>query len=420
MLRPSPYLWRLLLLLIYLCPIFPASASERQDRAPWVQETGEQGLSALHLAAAYGLPHWTQTLLAQGATVTFDQSGWSPLHLAARHGHCATLAILLKAQPQLINQASLNQGQTPLHLAIMHGQTQAVGCLLSHGAQADQRDANGVAPVLLAVLLADEAILEQMRVAGFPVNTWLQQRHPEGRSWLQVLAAWPDMADPLQLLVRRGVSLQAHSGDPTALVLALSAGHFDNVQALLEVGAQVNNAAEAASLWQELEKHLHESQLQHPTHRQLLAQLLRSILRYQNVMAPSDLDESLLNRRILEGDVLAVDFLLDFAPELEKPNAQQLTPLMLALSQPARQQRQLVARLLQAGAQVNVQDAQGNTPLHLAVQAGQPELVRLLLPYVHALTANQEGQTPLDLARMQGDAELIEELRPLYIRNLFQ
>lgn len=401
----------------------PALAVDSPPPADWQilsRESSDDKQTALHLAAGYGLPEWTRALLAQGAGLDLDASGWSPLHLAARNGHCQTLDLLLKAHPRLVNQPAGN-GQTPLQLAIMHHQTQAVSCLLKQGAQPDLPDQHGVTPVLQAVLQAQDEILEQMSQSGFAVNRWLQRPRPDGRSWLHVLAALPEMAAPLQLLIQRGVPLHTRFEGQSALLLALESGHFENVQALLAAGGQVNNADEAARLWLTLEKYLREDVLQKPAHKALLARLIQTLLRYQDGIIQSPEDQmSLLARRILEGDLLAVDFLLGFGPDLEVRNARNQTFLMLAIAESVPQQRALVARLLAAGARTDIQDEAGNTPLHLAVKLGQAEIVRLLLPRVERLSTNAAGQTPLDLARMQGDAELMEELRPLYIRSLFQ
>ncbi|MBF2053249.1 MAG: ankyrin repeat domain-containing protein [Candidatus Sericytochromatia bacterium] len=406
-------------------PLFvPAAlAAETPTPTDWQllsRESNAEALSALHLAAGYGLPEWTRMLLAQGAELRLDASGWSPLHLAARNGHCQTLELLLKAHPRLVNQAARN-GQTPLQLAVMHHQTQAVSCLLKQGAQPDLADQHGVTPVLQAVLQSQDEMLEHMARNGFAVNSWLQRARPDGRSWLHVLAVLPEMAEPLQLLIRRGVPLQSRFKGQSALLLALEAGYFENVQALLEAGDQVNNAEEAGRLWLALEKYLREDVLQKPAQRALLARLIQTLLRYQDGIIQSPRDQtSLLARRILEGDVLAVDFLLGFGPDLEVRNARNQTFLMLAIAESVPQQGVLVARLLEAGARTDIADEAGNTPLHLAVKRGQADIVRLLLPRVERLSSNAAGQTPLDLARMQGDAELMEELRPLYIRSLFQ
>lgn len=71
----------------------------------------------------------------------------------------------------------------------------------------------------------------------------------------------------------------------------------------------------------------------------------------------------------------------------------------------ARERRSSVVSLaiknpVMMGGLVNAQDAGGNTPLHLAVVAGAPDIVEALLREGNAQTdvLNDDGHTPLDLA----------------------
>ena len=59
----------------------------------------------------------------------------------------------------------------------------------------------------------------------------------------------------------------------------------------------------------------------------------------------------------------------------------------------------LVKQLLQAKAQVNIRDADGNSPLHLACQYGHVDVVKNLLKYnANTTAANNTLQTPLHVA----------------------
>lgn len=63
--------------------------------------------------------------------------------------------------------------------------------------------------------------------------------------------------------------------------------------------------------------------------------------------------------------------------------------------------RECARLLLQAGADPNVKDYKGNTPLHLACKHGKPAVVQLLLemPRVFPFAPNLCMKTPLDVAR---------------------
>ena len=60
--------------------------------------------------------------------------------------------------------------------------------------------------------------------------------------------------------------------------------------------------------------------------------------------------------------------------------------------------------LLAAGAAINVATASGSRPLHEAAFVGRPSLVRLLLGHgANVQVTNARGQSPIDLARAKGN-----------------
>lgn len=68
--------------------------------------------------------------------------------------------------------------------------------------------------------------------------------------------------------------------------------------------------------------------------------------------------------------------------------------------------------LLSNGADVNVAQQGGWTPLHQAAGHGQIEMVRLLLNYgADVASKNEEGKTPIDLARENEFTEVVNVLR---------
>lgn len=66
---------------------------------------------------------------------------------------------------------------------------------------------------------------------------------------------------------------------------------------------------------------------------------------------------------------------------------------------------------LKAGANIDMANSCGYTPLHQAVQSGQVELTNLLLECgCHTSVADLSGQTPLHIAAVEGDAEILKHL----------
>jgi hypothetical protein len=62
----------------------------------------------------------------------------------------------------------------------------------------------------------------------------------------------------------------------------------------------------------------------------------------------------------------------------------------------------VVMTLVNNGAEINACDNDGNTPLHLASQAGHASIVKYLLEHFPVISANYAGRTQADLAAYYG------------------
>ena len=72
----------------------------------------------------------------------------------------------------------------------------------------------------------------------------------------------------------------------------------------------------------------------------------------------------------------------------------------------------ITAALIAAGAEVNVQQQGGFTPLHEAALSGKTELARLLLAHgADASLATDDGTLPADLAAQHDRREVLELLQ---------
>ena len=213
---------------------------------------------------------------------------------AARAGDGGAVEALLQG-PVDVN-ASATGGMTALHWAVQGDAADIVGLLLDAGADATRPNRYGVAPITLAALNGNAAIVTRLLAAGADPN----RRLADGEKVLMtaartgrvdviqaLLAAGADPnaseaargqtalmwaaaennADAIRTLVASGAHVAARTGDPaageaggvfsaevgltrdarsgpsfTALLFAVQLGQIDAVRALLEVGADVNDA----------------------------------------------------------------------------------------------------------------------------------------------------------------------------------
>jgi len=70
-----------------------------------------------------------------------------------------------------------------------------------------------------------------------------------------------------------------------------------------------------------------------------------------------------------------------------------------------------IRSLIDSGADVNVTNTNGVTPLYVALHKGHTEVVKLLLAAnADVNAASKKGKTPLDIASQKGHTEIVELL----------
>ena len=251
-----------------------------------VNEAQGDGTTALHWAAMKGDAELTQMLLFAGANhrATTRLGAYTPLYLAAKGGHSAVVAALLAAGAD--PKALTTNGATPLMIAAAGGDPRTITALVENGSDINAKDAaKGETPLMFAaafnrveavkLLLARGADHkattkvvdlfaltapeeEQMaRQAGraaparadiagatraYRYNELISSQG--GMSALH-FAAREGFTDVVKALVEGGADLnQANAGDRTTpLLIAIINGHFDLAKWMLEKGADPNAAA---------------------------------------------------------------------------------------------------------------------------------------------------------------------------------
>jgi ankyrin repeat protein len=98
------------------------------------------GENALMLASLSGQENIVRQLIDRGADI--NKPGWTALHYAASGGHDAIVRLLLVHHAYV--DAESPNGSTPLMLAARYGSTASVKLLLQEGAQAGQKNQQGL------------------------------------------------------------------------------------------------------------------------------------------------------------------------------------------------------------------------------------------------------------------------------------
>jgi len=222
-----------------------------------VNESGADGMTALHWAAEGGNLEIADLLVRQGADVSAVTrlGAYTPLHLASRGGHGDVVQLLLEAggDPGALTDTG---GVTPLHFAAGSGTLEGVAALLDHGADPNAREKEWEqTPLMFAAAHNRAEAIQELLQRGADVT--LTARVVDLR-----------VRDRIVAEVRRGMPLEAAKeliekerqseewdeaglpvnytrmvgkyGGLTALLMATREGHRESVRALLGGGAEID------------------------------------------------------------------------------------------------------------------------------------------------------------------------------------
>lgn len=251
--------------------------------------------------------------------------------------------------------------------------------LLDMGADVNTKDKEGWSPLLNALGMNHFQAAEILIDAGADVNYKLPTS-PFDKTPLMKAASVGSLS-MVEILLSKGAAVNAKREDgTTALIFAASGGHLAVVQKLLTAGADIHarNTEQGA---------LGASLLQ--GHREV-AEFLRA--------AGAQLNLSEAAACGLTDEVRAL-LAAGASPDEGA-----------AIAHAARSENlEIIILLVEAGANINAQDSDGNTALHHAAQWEMYDIARYLLTKCNALAdiENDDDETPFDLAINSNDTEMV-------------
>jgi len=303
------------------------------------------------------------SLLSAMASAGFAQQSSAGNALADRIEAGDRKAALEMLSRNISVNAAQPDGSTPLHWAVYRVDEELVQALLTRGAKADVVNSFGSSPLAEAVRVANVNIVEMLLAADANAN-----RANEDGETPVMLAARTGAVKVADLLVRHGANVNARETfrDQSALMWAAAESHPEMVSFLISKGAAVNVRAMANDWPNQM---TNEPRVQYrPT---------------------GGLTPLLYAAR--GGCQACIEALLKGGADIDLPNPDGMTPLMMAIDNAHYE----VARyLLNQGANPNTWDWWGRTPLYVTVNMrGGPD--------------SNEGPRPpasLDLVRALLDA----------------
>jgi serine/threonine-protein phosphatase 6 regulatory ankyrin repeat subunit B len=354
-----------------------------------VRERFSDGETPLGFATKLGQEGIVDRLLARNADPNaLDPAGWSPLGIAVLIGR-PDIARMLVARGARTDQ-QLPGGATPASLASATGSA-TMREALRLGPQSDVGPSQRL---LAAIVQDDEEAATRAIAAGARVDAADESGAP-----LVVLAALNGRVALLRRLLDAGASLnQAGPGGVTPLIAASFAGQVGAIELLLSRNATIDGrtasgltALDAARRSGVREASVAIERALARTNRDFAARLLTD--------AAGRGDSPEVNRLLSAGST---------SPDGLGAGSTSI-PLIAAAF---RGHLPIVAKLIEAGANVSVQDAEGNTPVLAAALGGHLEAVRLLMQRGGATgTANKRGLTAATVAMLGSRDDILREVQ---------
>ncbi|XP_027704657.1 rabankyrin-5 [Vombatus ursinus] len=381
------------------------------------------GSCLLQRAAGSGNEAAALFLAANGAKVNHrNRWGETPLHTACRHGLPTLTAELLQqgANPNLQTEEALPAGpglgegvylQTPLHMAIAYNHPDVVSVILEQKANAlhalnslqiipdfSLKDSRDQTVLGLALWTGMHTIAAQLLGSGASINDTM----PDGQTLLHMAIRRQDDKSALFLLEHQAdINIRTQDGE-TALQLAIKNQLPLVVDAICTRGADMSVLDDQGNppLWLALASDLED--------------IASTLVRHGCDATcwgpgPGGCLQTLLHRAIDENNESVSCFLIRSGCDVNSPRQPGAngegdeeardgqTPLHLAASWGLEE---TVQCLLEFRANVNVQDAEGRAPIHVAISNQQSVIIRLLIshPDIRLNVRDRQGLTPFACA----------------------
>jgi ankyrin repeat protein len=366
-----------------------------------VDGVDESGATPLHIAAANSRDDVVRLLLrsiddlAKSLTAK-DKSGATPLHCAARGGSALCVELLLASGASV---AALDlRGLTPLHECTSR---QSASLLIKAGAELESTTAQGRTPLHVAAVEGRVRIVKYLLEKS---TAGIDHRDDDGATALHS-AAFRGHLDCVTALAGAGAKLdQVDNTSLTPLHAAAFRGHLDVVKKLLSAGANANVTDAAGTL---------------PLHGAAAGghdKVVKVLLKADASSANSATNEggTALHFAAASSHVKIVTMLLDAGAKVDAVDVRRRTALQFAAHQDCAD---VCKVLLERGARVAAADVDGNNALHVACLSGARAAIAAIVEAVPAAdlkaaasATNAAKKTPTQVAAAEKQSECVDLL----------
>ncbi|MBR1404292.1 MAG: ankyrin repeat domain-containing protein [Treponema sp.] len=349
--------------------------------------------------------------------------GQTPLHIATIDGHTGVVDYILNDKTSVrtldILAAQDISGATPLHEAVRYGRVDIARLLLTNGANVNALDSLGKTPILLIMPLESQ---KQMYALLLQFKGNVNQKDMYGDTVLHVATMADSPVEVLSLLVNNGAYIsERNKQGVTPLALAIECQHSEQVKFFAQNGADIyaedmeGNSPLSKALDMETTEMLStlvtpnnitskDSSGNTALHMAINKDAPIEHIKYlvdagADVNARNKNGDSVLFITVQKNRRDAGDLLLEKDADIFATNTQNNSPLRVALTRGGDLQDWLITSKT-----LNATDGSGNTPLHYAAEWKLNDaIVSLIQKGAKVQAQNANGETAI-FSAVKGDS----------------
>ncbi|KAL9969342.1 hypothetical protein ACROYT_G021546 [Oculina patagonica] len=384
-----------------ICELLVSSALKQcPSLKNFLDEKDVEDTTALHISCRKGCATVAELLLRHGADyeAVTGVKFTAPLHLTAMYGQEEITRLLISSGAAV--ESRNERLQTPLHKAAAFNHVAIAQILLDNGADQEAKDMMDLTPFLLSVVFGAKDAAEMLLDQGADIMA----TDSTCNSCLH-LAVKCSQIEMVRLLLARGKGkfLELRNNE-LQTVMHLAATHEDTeiLNILLEDSFLVN------------QRDINERLPLHIAAENGSLECVASLLRCKTLLTfANDRDKegmSPLHLAASNKHVETCRLLMNKGSDVTSLNNRQRPPLHLAVQAGSLETvRLLLGPMLPST--LEVKDAEGNTPLHVACMYNRLEILRFFLDQGADVTArNNENMTCLDVAIDWGSVDVAKTL----------
>ncbi|XP_006635908.3 transient receptor potential cation channel, subfamily N, member 1 [Lepisosteus oculatus] len=356
----------------------------------------------LHYAASRptGAQNVIQTLLrfsSKDARMVQDKDGCIPVFLAVEAGNIGVVKELLGAtpEPQLRAQRKGN-GDAALHICCRRKDIEMAKFLVEFGASVDFQNDEGQTPLHVAAWEGDELMLKYFYQCKANPNIVDKM----DRSPLHIAAerGHTNAVEVLTEKFRSDVLARTKDGS-TLMHIASQCGHPETALAFLKKGVPLHMPNKAGAVC------LHAAAKS--GHSAVVKALLQ---KGAHVDATTKDNYTALHVAVQSCKPLVVQMLLGFGARVQlKGGKAQETPLHIAAR--VKEGEKVAEMLLKSGADVNAEQENGETAMHIAARHGNLKMMQALIEEGGDVTSKSKaGESPLHIGVRHCHAHIVQEI----------